>query len=191
MRVGVCDVSKLIGRNRYAKEKEIETIKINLKCQMRGVKNYKEVRYKDNDRPLWQIDNCKRGIRMEKETLIKLRNEDRRIENYNKYLRLNYEDMIDIYGKLDGVEYDDDGKVKKVIEIKNRRNYTYMAPYEYDQIYLYIYMINIEHGREDITGEFVQQLEEVLYKQEFTYEQARDHCETILLPLLKKTLETI
>lgn len=181
MRISVSNISKIIGRNKYTTDEEIRFLLNDLQAQKTNTERPKKYVAPKKSRRIEKYS--KRGIHMEPVTIKKLNEEsENKIEKPSGYLIKRLDNLdLDIYGLVDSFEYDENNEPIKIIEIKNRNRYYYMSKSDYDQISLYIWM-------KQLNGVFVQQLKGQLQKKEISIDEATNHVENVIIPLLEEKL---
>jgi hypothetical protein len=89
-------------------------------------------------------------------------------------------------GKLDGVKLDDYGKIKEIIECKNRVSKFGNYQHDIDQVLLYLYIVCTNEKNKTIVARLVQQLGDEIITDTYTYEDAEKRYWEIRKALIPK-----
>ena len=191
-RISVVDIPKIIGTNKFTKPYEIIRIKKNLKnLPINKAKGASFVGTTGHAKSwVWSagvdiaygLSPCIHGKIMEEITLEKVG-----AVRFDEYVKFKTWFGLEIIGKLDGVLKDDNGKVKTIVEVKNRVHKFGNYQHDIDQILLYLYLYCRMNDVYNVNAHLVQQLDDEI---EITIYKYIDACDRfgVIQKLLKKEL---
>lgn len=96
-----------------------------------------------------QTDAMRRGIRLEPVVFARLLEMGYPVERCPKLHTMEFEcdgRTHSVFGRVDGVIRDEDGRIDTVVEIKNRVNRFFVPDYDVDQLAAYVVMTDARKG---------------------------------------------